>query len=394
MQVNSSYRDILGVALPVIVGSIATTVLNVTDSAFLGRIGEIELGASAIGGVLYFTFAMIGMSIGTGTQILIARRAGEKDHAAIGPVFDQSMVILGVLGIALFSVLSLVIPYALQYLIKDRQVVEAVKTFLAYRSFGLLFLMLATVFRSFYVGIAQAKVFAYYSFIMALLNVLFCYAMVFGHWGFHAMGIAGAGLASSLSEGIALVFLLAWTAGRRDIKEYRLLRFDSLSADLREKLITLSAPLVIQNLLSMGAWFFFFLFIEKLGTHELAISNAVRGTYMIAMTPIWGFSVAANSMSSNLIGQKRKEEVMKLIHKILLLALSLTTLMALLMLLLPETLLGIFTNDPQLIADSLGTLHIVIGSMFFFSWAIVLVSAVSGTGATRMAMYLETAAIV
>ena len=57
-------------AFPVMIGSIATTLLNITDSAFLGRIGEVELGASAIGGILYFVFVMIGISIGTGSQIL------------------------------------------------------------------------------------------------------------------------------------------------------------------------------------------------------------------------------------------------------------------------------------------------------------------------------------
>jgi Na+-driven multidrug efflux pump len=69
MQVNTSYRDIWKMAYPVMIGSIAITVLNITDTAFLGRVGEIELGASALGGVFYFVMAMIGVPLGIGTQI-------------------------------------------------------------------------------------------------------------------------------------------------------------------------------------------------------------------------------------------------------------------------------------------------------------------------------------
>ena len=93
------------------------------------------------------------------------------------------------------------------------------------------------------------------------------------------------------------------------------------------KIFELSSPIIVQNLLSMGAWFLFFVFIEKIGSHELAISNIVRGAYMISMTPFWGFSVAANSMVSNVIGQGKKEEVLGLVQKIIKLTLVVSLLM-------------------------------------------------------------------
>ena len=207
------------------------------------------------------------------------------------------------------------------------------------------------------------------------------------------MGIAGAGLASSLSEALALVFLLLYTLSRKNIGAYRLFRFDSLSHSLNNKIITLSAPLVVQNLLSMLGWFFFFLFIEKSGKHQLAISNAVRGVYMIAMTPIWGYSVAANSMISNLIGQSRSDEVIKFLNRILVLAFVTSFLSSVVAFLLRTQLLQIFTDDALLIRDSIGSLNVVLLSMYVFSISIVMVSAVSGTGATQVALRIELVAI-
>ena len=94
MQVGSTNKEIFRIALPVMVGSVAMTILNITDTAFLGRVGETELGASAVGGVFYFAFSMIGISIGTGAQIMIARRSGEKNDDAVGEIFDHSLAIL------------------------------------------------------------------------------------------------------------------------------------------------------------------------------------------------------------------------------------------------------------------------------------------------------------
>ena len=393
MQLNSTYLDVLKIALPVMVGSIAMTILNITDTAFLGRVGETELGASAVGGVLYFAFAMIGVSIGTGAQIMIARRSGEKKEGNIGEIFDHSLLILLVLGIVLFSILKWGSPYILKLILDSPELVKSTSEFLEYRSYGLIFLMIATVFRSFYVGIAQTKIFGIYSFVMAAVNFLFCYVLIFGHFGFQSMGIMGAGIASTVAEFIALIYIFLYTLFKSTIKEYKLFQFSKINKSMMKTIMDLSLPLVVQNLLSMGSWFIFFVFIEKIGKHQLAISNIVRGAYMINMTPIWGFSVAANSMISNIIGQSKQEEVFALLKKIIRITILITLVMITLNLIFPLELLGLFTSDDKIIHDAVSSLRIVDLAMMFFSFAIVSISAVSGTGATRVALNIEVAAI-
>ena len=375
------------------VGSIAITILNITDTAFLGRIGETELGASAMGGVLYFAFAMIGVSIGTGAQIMIARRSGEKKEEDIGEIFDHSLLILFSLSLLLFTILKWGSPVILRLILDSPELVKSTGEFLEYRSYGLIFLMIATAFRSFYVGIAQTKIFGIYSFLMAAINMILCYVFIFGHWGFQAMGIAGAGLASSVAEFLALIYIFFYTYLKPAIKTFRLFQFSKINKEMLKSIMDLSLPLVVQNLLSMGSWFIFFVFIEKIGKHELAISNVVRGAYMISMTPIWGFSVAANSMISNVIGQEKQEEVFALLKRIIRITILIALVMISINLLFPMEILGLFTSDKKIILDSVGSLRIVDLAMIFFSFAIVSISAVSGTGATRVALNIEVAAI-
>ncbi len=394
MQVNTTYREIWRVAYPIIIGSLAVSVLNVTDTIYLGRIGETELGASALGGVFYFVMVMIGVALGIGTQIQIARRAGEKNHAAIGEIFDNSLILLIALSVLQFIILEFFSRQIFGMLVGNAEVRDACTEFLKYRAFGIFFVMAATGFRAFYVGIAAPKVYGYYSALMAIVNFVLDYALIFGHFGLPKMGIAGAGLASSIAEAVGLIFLLFYTTAMQGIKEFRLFKFESFNRQLIGKTVQLSAPLVLQNFISMGAWFIFFIFVEKMGKHALAISNITRSIYMLEMTPIWGFSMAANSMVSNLIGQGRQSEVMKLIKRIILMATIISSVMVALSLLFPNQVMNIFTSDQILIRDSYRSLIMVCIAMLLFPMAIVCISSVSGTGATRTALYIEIAAIL
>jgi putative MATE family efflux protein len=393
MQVNITYHDIWKMAYPVMIGSVAITLLNITDTIYLGRVGEVELGASALGGVFYFVMVMIGVAVGTGTQIQIARRAGEKNHSAIGEIFDHSIYIFLAVSVIQFLVLRYSSQWLFPFIIKEDDVRASTFEFLKYRSFGIFFAMMATSYRSFYLGIATPKVWGVYSFIIATVNIILAYILIFGKAGMPRMSIAGAGLASTISEFVGMIFLVFYTRMKKGIEEFRLFKFEKFKMKLITKTMALSAPLVVQNLISMGAWFIFFIFIEKMGRHALAISNITRSAYMINMTPIWGCMVAANSMVSNIIGQNRKAEVMTLVNRIIKMATAISLLIVLITVLIPTQLMSLFTSDPKLIADSQGCLKVVALATLIFPFAIVCISGVSGTGATRTALYIEVGAI-
>ena len=70
-------RNIWNVSYPIFLSLLAQNVINVTDTAFLGRVGEVELGASAMGGLYYICAFTIAFGFSTGSQIVIGRRNGE-----------------------------------------------------------------------------------------------------------------------------------------------------------------------------------------------------------------------------------------------------------------------------------------------------------------------------
>ena len=89
-----TYKDIWLIAYPILISLIMEQMIGITDTAFLGHVGEIELGASAIAGVYYLAIFMIGFGFTVGSQILIARRNGEGNYRAIGNIFYQGIYFL------------------------------------------------------------------------------------------------------------------------------------------------------------------------------------------------------------------------------------------------------------------------------------------------------------
>lgn len=107
---NLTYKYIWKVSFPIIIGLIAQNIMVAIDTAFLGRVGEVALGAGALGGLFYLAVVMLGIGFGTGTQILIGRRNGEKDFIQIGKLTDHAIYFLLALAVILFLVIFFLAP--------------------------------------------------------------------------------------------------------------------------------------------------------------------------------------------------------------------------------------------------------------------------------------------
>ena len=99
---NFSYKQIWLIAYPILISLLMEHMINVTDTAFLGHVGEVELGASALAGVLYMAIYMLGFGFSIGVQILIARKNGERKYGEIGGIFMQGAFFLLALAAVMF----------------------------------------------------------------------------------------------------------------------------------------------------------------------------------------------------------------------------------------------------------------------------------------------------
>lgn len=394
MKTAVKYREIWLIAYPIILGSVAQNLLNVTDTAFLGRIGMVALGAGAIGGIFYFTAVMLAWGFGIGTQIIIARRRGENALPQIGRTFQHGFYFQVPLALSLFSIMQFFAKDILVHIIDSPEVYQSTIEFIRYRSYGVFFASVNMLFRGFYVGITKTRVITYTTSLMASVNILLDYVLIFGKFGFPEMGIAGAALASVIAEFTAMVFFTLYTLFRLNGREYYLYKLWRFDKELYNRIILLSLPIMMQNFFSMVAWLIFFLFVEKLGEQALAVSNIIRSFYIVLMIPMWGFASATNTLVSGLIGQGKGQEVMPLVLKIVRLCFVMVLFMVAIGTFFPVSALRIYTNDLILIQVSLPVLYVVNFAALLLAVAFIFFNGVSGTGKTQISFSIEIVVIL
>jgi putative MATE family efflux protein len=388
-----SYKRIWSIAWPVILGSIAQNIINVVDTAFLARVSETALGAAAIGGLFYLTLAMIGFGLSLGAQIIMSRRFGERNYSEIGQIFRHTVL----LGFA-FSALAIGVYFAfgqtfMSSLLHSPNVVDGTGEFLRYRMWGLFFAFINYIYTAFYVSIARTRYITRATIVTAVVTVVLDYLLIFGHFGFPKMGIAGAAIASVIAELSATAYYVYISVSPVNIARYKLWITDKLSLIEAWNVLKISGPLMLQNMISFTSWFIFFILIERMGERALAVSNVARSLYMILLLPTWGFAQAASSMVSYVIGRGEPQHVMPVVHKISRLTLLAILPMVLLAGLFHNAVLAFYTNDLSLMHDCVVVLPVIFSAALLLGPSLIFFSSVSGTGNTHITFRNEIVVI-
>ena len=264
-------RQIWNVSYPIFLSLLAQNVINVTDTAFLGRVGEIELGASAMGGLYYICAFTIAFGFSTGSQIIMARRNGERNYKEVGPVMIQGVFFLLMLAAVMFTLSRLFAGDIMRVLISSDTILNATEEFLDWRVFGFFFSFVNVMFRALFIGITRTKVLTLNAVVMALTNVLLDYLLIFGNCGFPELGIKGAAIASVMAEVVSIVFYMVYTRMTVDIKKYALSQFRSFDVKLLRRVLDISIFTMLQYFISLSTYFMLFVAVEHLGQRELAV---------------------------------------------------------------------------------------------------------------------------
>lgn len=382
-------KEIWRVTYPIFLGLLAQNVINVTDTAFLGRVGEVALGAAAMGGLLYICVYTIAFGFSVGSQILIARRNGEGNYRAVGPIMWQGTAFSFGMAVCLLILMYFSAAPLIRLLITSDSIYGATYEFFTWRIWGFLFAFVNVMFRGLYIGITRTKVLTMNAVVMALVNVVLDYALVFGELGLPEMGVRGAALASVIAEASSLIFFLLYTYYKVDLKKYGLNRFGQFDLSMVLRILRISCFTMVQYFLAMAIWFVFFMALERLVQRQLAVANIVRSVYVVLLIPVQALSTTANTLVSNLIGAGGSSGVVTLLHKISWMSFLIMVVCVGLCVAFPGSILSVYTNEEALLVESVSALYVVCGAMLIASLANVYFNGISGTGNTQAALVLE-----
>lgn len=383
-------KTVWTVSWPLLFVAISETVIHVMDTAFLGRVGTAELAAFALADTLLDALIVPVIGLAEAMQIIIGRRVGQQREDAIGPTFLHGMLLIMLVSAMLAAVLHFGAPIISQNFGQTPALADGMERFLSIAAYGVVFFSLSLGYSALYVGFARTVVLTTATILLTGTNFLLSYALILGRLGQARLGIEGAAWAFVIAELATFIFLTVYTAAKEVVGRKQTVAVRATTAvPTFGPLLRLSPPVALQALLEGLRWLTFFVIVEQVSEQALAWSNIVYACYLILLIPSDAVGEGVHSLVSNLIGQGRTGEVMRLTGRATRITYIITAPIATLALLAPDRVVALFTDNPAAPADAAPSLRAVAIIMVLVIPAEISLAAVGGTGATKGAFVVE-----
>lgn len=294
---GNPYGVVLRLAIPTVLAMVSQSVVNEVDIVFFSMLPcpESSTAQAALFPCLIILWAFGGSlsAISVGTQALAARRYAEGDRERAGAVLLNSWTFSVVASVLLTAVGYLVLPSLLELAIHVPEVRAAAESYLEYRMLGITSMVVTFSFKAFFDGLGRTHVHMWAAIAMNVLNVVFCYALIFGNWGAPRMGMAGAGVAALAATWVGLFVMVAWVQRAKYRKPYHPFALGKFEPKLVWNILRLSIPSGVATLAVMSGFFLFSMIVSHL--------DAVTGARVVNSDCPTARGEAVNSAATTLI---------------------------------------------------------------------------------------------
>ena len=372
-------RLIVTMALPMIVSMLIQALYNVVDSMFVSRIHEDALAAVSL--AFPVQNLLIGLCTGTGVGVnaLLSRSLGQKNYneanrAAHNGIF---LAVLGAIAFFLFGLFGAraffatqtdnadIVAYGADYL--------SLVTMLSFGIFGEIILerLLQSTGKTFYTMLTQGT--------GAILNIIFDPIFIFGYFGFPAMGVRGAALATVLGQIVALILGLVFNLKFNREISLNMVGFRPSWRVIRT-IYAVGLPSIVMMLVGS---------VMNYGINQILLgftstATAVFGVYFklqsFVFMPVFGLNNGMVPIVAYNYGARNKERILKTIRISIGIATGVMLLGLAIFQLLPAQLLGLFNPTPELLAIGVPALRLISLSFIFAGFCVVSGSVFQALG--------------
>ena len=337
----------LQLAMPVVIGMVASFSMNFVDTLMAGRLAdkEIALAGIATGGAIWSAVLMFGLGVLMALQPVVAQLDGAGNRPEAGAVVRQGMWVALAVAIPFVFVLSTG-GATLQWMGIAADIIPTSVKYMGALTWGAPAICLVLMLRFFSEGSGFTKPTMYMGLLGIILNVPLNYLLMFGKLGLPELGAQGCGIATSIVIWVQLFMMFCYVRWHGHYKDFELFsRWDWPQWEPISRLLRIGLPIgtgiFVEGSLFIGAA----LLIARLGAlpasaHLIAINFSA----LMFMVPL-GLASAVTTRVGNALGRGEPEAARYAGLIGLLIVLFTQTLSAAAMLLFPEFIVKIYTSD-------------------------------------------------
>lgn len=376
-------REILTLAIPTILGMLSHTLMWAVDSAFLGHVSALALGAAGLGGLITWTVYCFFNGVTRITATFISQANGRGDDEAVAVYAWQGTYVALVAG-AILTLVGFRSDLILSLTGNSAEVQSAAASYMQIRMYSAVATQLTMTLSGFFQGRKDVKTPMYAGIVANILNIVLDYLMIFGVGGFPAMGIEGAALATSIANGVNAAILVWFALVPRALRtRYRIHIPRPLDRVRMSRLIRVGIPLSFAELVDMISFSTFTALIGQRGEGALAASQITVQLISFSFMPIWGITTAATVLVGNEIGRRNHDRAERLAIETYRIAFLYSLGIGAVLVMARQPLFSIFTSDANVLAYAavLGLLAAIF--QIFDGLRMIGIGVLQGAGDTR-----------
>ncbi len=379
-------KKILKLAVPIVLSNLLYTVQNFVSILLVSPLGKDAIaGVGFASTLLWFVYSTMA-TVYTGVNVLTAQSVGAGKRAGKYLLLGVILSVLFALPMTLFG--EHFVRLFLKLFSTPKEIVQIVELYLKPIFLLLPFAFITNAINGAFNGLGKTKVILYATIFTTLTNILLAVGLIYGKWGFPKMGIEGAGVAVAVAETLAIAVYLPFL-----IREKKISPFGGELPTARDlwRLLKVGLPTGIERIVMSFSYNTFVGLMAICGTAVLAAFQIGLRIESVSFTVGMAFAFAATTIAGQNYGAKNPEGVKKGVITTLKVALSIMTLLGILIALFSKKVALFFTTDGEVIRWTVHYLWIIAFSQPLMALIFVLSGAIRGLGKTHIPLAVNIA---
>ncbi|HRU05884.1 MAG TPA: MATE family efflux transporter [Candidatus Brocadiia bacterium] len=390
---EGGYRELLGIALPLVISTSTWQIQHFVDRMFLSWYSVDALAAAMPAGMLNFSVMCLFLGVAGYTSVFVAQYFGAKRHARIGPAMWQG-VYVALAGGAVMAAFAPAAVWIFDVIGHAPEVRRYEVEYFRILAMGSGPALVASAVSGLFSGLGRPWPVTWSNIVATAMNLVLDAILIFGCLGAPRMGVKGAAIATVISGAVSLLAYLPWMARPLFRRRYRVFSGWRFDRELFARLLRYGLPGGAQFFIDMASFTTFMLLVGTLGPAPLAASNIALNINGLAFMPMIGLGIAVSTLVGQYLGANREAMAERSVYSAFHLSTFYMCLAGVLFVALPGILIWPYEagSDPAAFAEvrrlTIILLRFVAFYCLFDSLNIVFSSALRGAGDTRFVMVM------
>lgn len=303
------YKRFVLLTLMIGLQNIITLGVNLSDNLMLGGYSESSLSGVALANQIQFLLQMLVMGAGEGMVIMASRYWGAKDIGSIKKVISIGMRLAVLLSVVMLAIVFFFPQGCLSLFTNDQSVIVEGMAYLKIICFSYVFFAITNILLSSLRSVEIVKIGLMVSLSTLIINVCLNYVLIYGHFGFPALGVSGSAIATLIARIIETVVVVVYIK-RFDTKILLKLKdFFSIDPVLFKQYIKIGSPILLSNALWASAMAMQTAILGHMGGPAIAANSIATTIFQLISVVIFASASASAILIGKTIGEGQLDKV-------------------------------------------------------------------------------------